>query len=46
MDGILEVRLVSYVPAPGTGTREKMERLLAEPHPLGAVVEAVATTTS
>ena len=28
------LRLVAYVPAPGTGTREKMEKLLAAPEPL------------
>jgi transcriptional regulator with XRE-family HTH domain len=28
------LRLVAYVPAPGTGTREKMEKLLAAPAPL------------
>jgi len=28
------LRLVTYVPAPGTGTREKMERLLALAEPL------------
>ena len=28
------LRLVAYVPAPGTGTREKMERLLGVPEPL------------
>jgi transcriptional regulator with XRE-family HTH domain len=31
------LRLIAYVPAPGTGTREKMEKLLAAPDP---VVEA------
>jgi transcriptional regulator with XRE-family HTH domain len=30
------LRLVAYVPAPGTGTREKMENLLGEPEPLPA----------
>jgi transcriptional regulator with XRE-family HTH domain len=28
------LRLVAYVPAPGTGTREKVEKLLATPEPL------------
>jgi transcriptional regulator with XRE-family HTH domain len=28
------LRLIAYVPAPGTGTREKMEKLLAAPDPL------------
>lgn len=28
------LRLVAYVPAPGTGTREKMEQLLAVPEPV------------
>ena len=28
------LRLVAYVPAPGTGTREKMEKLLSVPEPL------------
>jgi transcription regulator MmyB-like protein len=28
------LRLVTYVPAPGTGTREKMEALLSKPIPL------------
>ena len=28
------LRLVAYVPAPGTGTREKMEQLLGEPESL------------
>ncbi len=28
------LRLVAYVPAPGTGTREKMQQLLATPDPL------------
>ena len=29
------LRLVAYVPAPGTGTREKMEKLLLEaPEPI------------
>jgi len=28
------LRLVAYVPAPGTGTREKMEKLLGVREPL------------
>jgi transcriptional regulator with XRE-family HTH domain len=36
------LRLVAYVPAPGTGTREKMEELLAVPEPLmAAALESV-----
>jgi transcriptional regulator with XRE-family HTH domain len=35
------LRLVAYVPAPGTGTREKMEKLLAVPEPLPASLESV-----
>ena len=30
------LRLVAYVPAPGTGTREKMEKLLGVPEPISA----------
>jgi hypothetical protein len=36
------LRLVAYVPAPGTGTREKMEKLLGVPEPvLPASLESV-----
>jgi transcriptional regulator with XRE-family HTH domain len=35
------LRLVAYVPAPGTGTREKMERLLSAPEPLVTALESV-----
>jgi transcriptional regulator with XRE-family HTH domain len=36
------LRLVAYVPAPGTGTREKMQKLLAVPEPvLHASLESV-----
>ena len=36
------LRLVAYVPAPGTGTREKMEALLAAEAPLlPAALESV-----
>jgi transcriptional regulator with XRE-family HTH domain len=35
------LRLVTYVPAPGTGTREKMEALLSSPAPLPAAFESV-----
>jgi transcriptional regulator with XRE-family HTH domain len=36
------LRLVAYVPAPGTGTREKMEKLLGVPEPLiAAALESV-----
>jgi transcriptional regulator with XRE-family HTH domain len=35
------LRLVTYVPAPGTGTREKMEALLSSPVPLPASLESV-----
>jgi len=36
------LRLVAYVPAPGTGTREKMEALLGVPEPLlPAALESV-----
>ena len=28
------LRLIAYVPAPGTGTREKMHRLLGAPEPV------------
>jgi transcriptional regulator with XRE-family HTH domain len=30
------LRLITYVPAPGTGTREKMEKLLGAPEPVPA----------
>ncbi len=46
------LRLVSYVPAPGTGTREKMEKLLEMPEPLSvnypdiAALRETAHTTS
>jgi hypothetical protein len=35
------LRLITYVPAPGTGTREKMEALLSEPLPLPVSLESV-----
>jgi transcriptional regulator with XRE-family HTH domain len=35
------LRLVAYVPAPGTGTREKMIKLLAAPEPLVTALESV-----
>jgi hypothetical protein len=36
------LRLVAYVPAPGTGTREKMEQLLGVQEPmLAASLESV-----
>jgi hypothetical protein len=35
------LRLVTYVPAPGTGTREKMEALLSSPAPLPPALESV-----
>lgn len=35
------LKLVTYVPAPGTGTREKMEALLRSPAPLPASLESV-----
>jgi transcriptional regulator with XRE-family HTH domain len=35
------LRLVTYVPAPGTGTRKKMEALLSSPAPLPASLESV-----
>ena len=36
------LRLVAYVPAPGTGTREKMEKLLEVTEPmLPAALESV-----
>jgi transcriptional regulator with XRE-family HTH domain len=35
------LRLVTYVPAPGTGTREKMEALLSTPAPMPASLESV-----
>jgi transcriptional regulator with XRE-family HTH domain len=35
------LRLVTYVPAPGTGTREKMEALLSSPAPIPAALESV-----
>jgi transcriptional regulator with XRE-family HTH domain len=34
------LRLITYVPAPGTGTREKMEVLLGAPAPIPAALEA------
>ena len=33
------LRLVAYVPAPGTGTREKMEKLLGASEPLPPELE-------
>ena len=33
------LRLIAYVPAPGTGTREKMETLLAQAEPLSPELE-------
>jgi transcriptional regulator with XRE-family HTH domain len=35
------LRLVAYVPAPGTGTREKMIKLLDAPEPLVTALESV-----
>jgi transcriptional regulator with XRE-family HTH domain len=35
------LRLISYVPAPGTGTREKMESLLETPEPVPTALEPV-----
>jgi transcriptional regulator with XRE-family HTH domain len=35
------LRLISYVPAPGTGTREKMEALLSAPDPMPAALESL-----
>ena len=35
------LRLITYVPAPGTGTREKMEALLSRPLPLPVSLESV-----
>jgi transcriptional regulator with XRE-family HTH domain len=35
------LRLITYVPAPGTGTREKMERLLGTPEPMPAALGSV-----
>jgi transcriptional regulator with XRE-family HTH domain len=35
------LRLVTYVPAPGTGTREKMESLLSAPAPIPISLEPV-----
>ncbi len=35
------LRLVAYVPAPGTGTREKMEKLLSASEPPVAALESV-----
>jgi transcriptional regulator with XRE-family HTH domain len=35
------LRLITYVPAPGTGTREKMEKLLGMPEPIPAELETV-----
>jgi transcriptional regulator with XRE-family HTH domain len=35
------LRLITYVPAPGTGTREKMEALLSSPAPIPAALESV-----
>jgi hypothetical protein len=35
------LRLVTYVPAPGTGTREKIEALLRNPAPMPAALESV-----
>lgn len=32
------LRLITYVPAPGTGTREKMEALLGQPDPVPALL--------
>jgi len=37
------LRLITYVPAPGTGTREKMEALLGAPEPTHAALEPVET---
>jgi transcriptional regulator with XRE-family HTH domain len=36
------LRVITYVPAPGTGTREKMEALLVTPAPLPATLEAAS----
>jgi hypothetical protein len=35
------LRLITYVPAPGTGTREKMEELLGEPELMPAELESL-----
>jgi transcriptional regulator with XRE-family HTH domain len=35
------LRLITYVPAPGTGTREKMEKLLSAPEPMPAELESI-----
>jgi transcriptional regulator with XRE-family HTH domain len=35
------LRLITYVPAPGTGTREKMEKLLGAPEPMPAELESI-----
>lgn len=37
------LRLVTYVPAPGTGTREKMQALLSSPAPMPASLESVTS---
>jgi transcriptional regulator with XRE-family HTH domain len=35
------LRLITYVPAPGTGTREKVEKLLGVPEPMPAELESI-----
>jgi transcriptional regulator with XRE-family HTH domain len=40
---LASLRLVTYVPAPGTGTREKMEALLRSPAPLPPALESITS---
>jgi transcriptional regulator with XRE-family HTH domain len=40
------LRLITYVPAPGTGTREKMEKLLGAPESIPASLEEASSLSS